>query len=348
MVTSKKITKESIWRAADDLKASGIKVTQNSVREKLGGGSFTTINKALAEREPEADSITEWLKYPGAIIGMLRMGFKHNLPFNKQHLEFLGYIVHDAYQSGEALVQSKYYKSVLQAFAACYVLVEKPTVHQAGYFLSNLYPAADNQQEVLGRVNELVNSMPPLIHRIEAEFGSRNLEVFLRDEINEISIEIVLHALAPFLPDLLAIATRKAYLRSGKPFVDDGDIVYPPSNKISTENYWLHVREQNDTFFAFLGLETHKSIHTTNNFIQFQKFLRLLNEASFKAEPVKDAEYRIVSRSPDAPIYIQYHQHQMEFTQNEFQELRSLFDNAMAQPDIQATVARMISFYGDI
>jgi hypothetical protein len=347
MVTSKKITKESIWRAADDLKASGIKVTQNSVREKLGGGSFTTINKALAEREPEPDSIAEWLKYPGAMVGMLRMGFTHHLPLNKLHIEFIGYIIHEAYQGEKGIVQSKYYKSVLRAFGACYALVDQPTVHQDGYFLSNLYSRRDDQ-DVLARIKEITESLPKFVFRGEAEFGSRNLEVFLRDEIKEIPAEAVIRALMPYFPDLLAIATRMAYLHAGKPFVDDGDIIYPPSNKVITENYWLSFQEQGSTFSMALGLSTHKSIHVCNSFIQFQRFLHLLNEKSFNVDPSKDTEYLIISTGPDAPIYIRYHQHQMEFTRSEFQELCNLFDKAMAQPDIQATIARMVSFYGDI
>ncbi|MBC1154234.1 DNA-binding protein [Escherichia coli] len=43
------ITKQDIWRAADELDAEGIRPTLAAVRKKLGSGSFTTISDAMAE-----------------------------------------------------------------------------------------------------------------------------------------------------------------------------------------------------------------------------------------------------------------------------------------------------------
>ncbi len=43
------ITVEQIWSAADALEAAGEKPTLDNVRDALGGGSFTTISKAMAQ-----------------------------------------------------------------------------------------------------------------------------------------------------------------------------------------------------------------------------------------------------------------------------------------------------------
>ncbi len=43
------ITRESIWAAAEQLAAEGVRPTQAVIRERLGGGSFTTISAAMAE-----------------------------------------------------------------------------------------------------------------------------------------------------------------------------------------------------------------------------------------------------------------------------------------------------------
>ncbi|WCI07377.1 DNA-binding protein (plasmid) [Xanthomonas hortorum pv. pelargonii] len=43
------ITKDQIWTVADQLDSDGVKPTLNAVRKKLGGGSFTTIQDAMAE-----------------------------------------------------------------------------------------------------------------------------------------------------------------------------------------------------------------------------------------------------------------------------------------------------------
>ena len=43
------LTKQDIWRCADELDAEGIRPTLAAVRKKLGSGSFTTISDAMAE-----------------------------------------------------------------------------------------------------------------------------------------------------------------------------------------------------------------------------------------------------------------------------------------------------------
>ena len=43
------LTKQDIWRCADELDAEGIRPTLAAVRKKLGSGSFTTSSDAMAE-----------------------------------------------------------------------------------------------------------------------------------------------------------------------------------------------------------------------------------------------------------------------------------------------------------
>ncbi|WP_075657552.1 DNA-binding protein [Pseudochrobactrum sp. B5] len=43
------LTKQDIWRCADELDAEGIRPTLAAVRKKLGSGSYTTISEAMAE-----------------------------------------------------------------------------------------------------------------------------------------------------------------------------------------------------------------------------------------------------------------------------------------------------------
>lgn len=53
------ITTQEIHAVATDLQAQGIKPTQTNVREKLGGGSFTTIAEALREWRQEQDQTAQ-------------------------------------------------------------------------------------------------------------------------------------------------------------------------------------------------------------------------------------------------------------------------------------------------
>ncbi|WP_345777291.1 DNA-binding protein [Xanthomonas euvesicatoria] len=43
------ITKDQIWKIADQLDADGVKPTLSAVRKKLGSGSYTTIQDAMNE-----------------------------------------------------------------------------------------------------------------------------------------------------------------------------------------------------------------------------------------------------------------------------------------------------------
>ena len=53
------ITTEQIHATADQLASEGIKPTQTNVREKLGGGSFTTIAEALRTWRQEQETVTQ-------------------------------------------------------------------------------------------------------------------------------------------------------------------------------------------------------------------------------------------------------------------------------------------------
>lgn len=74
------ITKQDIWRTADELDAEGIRPTLSAVRKKLGSGSFTTISDSMGEwksrkqataipaQEPIPATVTEQLSDAGSAI----------------------------------------------------------------------------------------------------------------------------------------------------------------------------------------------------------------------------------------------------------------------------------------
>ena len=53
------ITTEQIHATANQLASEGIKPTQTNVRERLGGGSFTTIAEALRSWRAEQETVAE-------------------------------------------------------------------------------------------------------------------------------------------------------------------------------------------------------------------------------------------------------------------------------------------------
>lgn len=74
------ITKQDIWRTADELDAEGIRPTLAAVRKKLGSGSFTTISDAMGEwksrkqatalpaQEPVPAAVSEQLAEAGSAL----------------------------------------------------------------------------------------------------------------------------------------------------------------------------------------------------------------------------------------------------------------------------------------
>jgi len=74
-------TIETIWQAADELEAEGIRPTLAAVRNKVGSGSFTTITnamgewrkrrqqEALAPAEPLSDEIAQHVDETGQRLG---------------------------------------------------------------------------------------------------------------------------------------------------------------------------------------------------------------------------------------------------------------------------------------
>lgn len=271
-------------------------------------------------------------------------------PLRRAQWEFLSFLIHRAYQNNRRqMVQGRYFKAVLQAFAAWRQLVEGQEIAQEDrYFLSNLRDtgSSDLQQ----RIDDLVRTMPSLIWNSQAEFGARNFNVAMRDGIENIHALDLNEVLAPYLPDLLPVAIRAVYSHTGKPLREvERDFMSPPISPIQTEHYWLNILVSGDTFTAGLNLSTHRSLHPINSFLQFQELAQLLEEVSADNASTHSETYSI--SGPYGQVegyYLRYMGHQMEFTRGEFEELRGLFRTALLQPDVQEAVRKMVAIYGDI
>ena len=284
-----KITKESILHAIEDLKAAGFRVTQAAVREKLGGGSYTTINKVMQEHAHEPDNVGELLRYPHAVVSMMRIGHTHSLPFTAQQMEFLGEMVHNAYQKGNQLVQSKFYASVLGAFLSCYRIIENEI--DPSFFLHNL--GFNDEHELQAVVENKIQKMPEMILRADAEFGSRNLAVVIRMAISHGHENEVRQELSKYMPDLLALAARAAYEQQKKPFTQEDQSLYPVPDKITSKNYWLHFQVFNNQLFVRLHLPTHHSTHVCVGFLEYQKLQAMFNPMSWKQDYCDEDVYRV-------------------------------------------------------
>lgn len=267
-------------------------------------------------------------------------------PLTRAQWELISFLIHDAYRSNpRQMVKGKYFSASLQAFAAWRRLASR---NDDQYFLSNLRRTDSN--DLLGRIEELVATMPALVSNGEAEFGSRNFNVAMRDEIADINALELNAALMPHLLDLLPVVTRAVHLRTRKPLYEkERDFLAHPIRPTQTKRYWLNILVSGDSFTAAIDLTTHRAIHPINSFLQFQELFQLFDEISPYNPSASSEHYWLTGPVATVDDYQwRYYGHQTTLAPDEFAELRELFALALQQPDVQNAVREMTRLYGDI
>jgi len=274
-------------------------------------------------------------------------------PLGKAQWEFISFLVHRAYQThGLQMVQGRYFKAALQAFAVWRGLLERCGLAAAqsdAYFLSNL--RRTDATDLLGRIDDLGSTMPELVGTRQAEFGTRNLNVALRDSTQALNALDLHEALAPFLADLMPVAIRAVCEQKKRPLHEvEQSYLSPPIKPVESEKYSLSVSASGASLTASLSLSTHRSLHPINSFLQFQELAQVLEEVTSENPSTHSETYGL-----DGPpitgsggYYLRYLGHQMDFSTTEFEELRGVFRLAMRRPDLAAALAEMTAIYGDI
>lgn len=273
-------------------------------------------------------------------------------PLRKVQWEFVSFLVHRAYQMHRRqMVKGRYFKATLQAFAAWRRLLEPEDEAQFdAYFLSNLRRTDTN--DLLPRIDELIETMPVLVGATQAEFGTRNFNVAMRDGIHMLNALDLHDALAPYLTDLLPVAIRSVVAQTQKPLQEiEQDYLAPPIRPTTSEHYDLSVMYSGSSLTAALSLSTHRSVHPLNSFLQFQELVQILNEVTPESPSAQSDVYWMAGppvTGSDNSYLLRFRGHQLHFSGEEIAELRDLFHRALQQPDLQSALARMAAIYGDI
>jgi predicted methyltransferase len=66
------VTPEAIWQAAEALETAGVRPTLTAVRNKIGGGSFTTITNAMGQWRGHCKKVTAVYARPEQMRTRLR------------------------------------------------------------------------------------------------------------------------------------------------------------------------------------------------------------------------------------------------------------------------------------
>lgn len=324
-------------------------------RFSVGGKKITTSDLARSLLEAAQVQHGEF----GELLGDQVESIKHiqqlaqtRQPLRKAQWEFVAFLVHRAYQSHRRqMVQGRYFKAALQAFATWRRLLEREGLSSQSdeYFLSNL--RRTDTPDLLERVDELVRTMPELVWTSQAEFGTRNFSVAMRDGIQAINALDLHDALEPFLTDLIPVAIRSVFMQTKKPLHEvEQSYLSLPIKPIESEHYSLSVLSSGTSLTAALSLSTHRSIHPINSFMQFQELSQILEEVTPENPSTHSETYWLAGPSVTglASYYLRYLGHQMNFSEAEFEQLRGVFRLARQQPDLRAALAKMAAIYGDI
>lgn len=324
-------------------------------RLSVGGRKITTSDLArslLEAAQVQHGEFGELLGDQVESIKYIQQLAQTRQPLRKAQWEFVSFLVHRAYQSHRRqMVQGRYFKAALQAFATWRRLLERqglPT-QSDDYFLSNL--RRTDTTDLLGRIDELIGTMPELVWTSQAEFGTRNLNVAMRDGIQALNALDLHDALAPFLVDLLPVAIRSVFMQTKRPLHEvEQSYLSSPIKPVESERYSLSVLSSGTSLTAALSLSTHRSINPINSFMQFQDLAQILEEVT-PENPSSQSETYWLAGPPvtgSTGYYLRYLGHQMDFSADEFDELRGVFRLAKRQPDLMAALARMTAIYGDI
>lgn len=274
--------------------------------------------------------------------------YKSNSPLRRSQWELVSYLINDAYQkNARQAVNGQYYKAALMAFSAWRRLSGKDSNDR--YFKSNLRQTGES--DLLKSIDAIVQNMPQLISNSEAEFGARNFNVAMRDEIADINVLELNDVLLPYLSDLLPVVIRAVYQRTKTPLYEkERNFMASPIRPIKSDRYWLNILVSGDSFTAGLELSTHRSIHPINSFLQFQELVQIFNEVSEDNLSASSSCYWLSAPIPNCmeSYHWRYYGHQMTLNPDEFVELKQIFATALQQGDVKQAVRGMIDIYGDI
>jgi hypothetical protein len=141
------------------------------------------------------------------------------------------------------------------------------------------------------------------------------------------------------------VLPEPVYINPKKP-LNEGQLTYlsPPIQRIDIEfkRYSLKLLLSSTSLNAVLALNTHRSMLPIKSFMQFQELSQILEDSSANP-PTQSGTYSL-----DGPpvtgagggYRLRYSGHQMDFSADEFEELRGLFRLARQQPDVMAALAR--------
>ena len=266
--------------------------------------------------------------------------------------EFLSYLVNRLYkEQALGVLQGSYLKLVIQAFEAWWSMALKYKLNlNERYFMGNLVRSQETEN-LPKKIQEVLDAMPEHIWSSEAEFASRNLNVVLRDDSQNIDPLDLHNTLKPYLPKILLLAKRAVYMQTGQPFLfrETPQGFDSPMMPIFSGQYSLMVNTANSDFSAALYLPSHRCTYTVSSYMEFVELKNLIMNVD-EYGPNLDGKRFFITGPFGASLeyYLRSFGHQLEFSQEEFTELKVLMEEASNAKQMKLIERKMLAMYGDV
>lgn len=266
--------------------------------------------------------------------------------------EFLSYLVNRLYkEQGLGILQGAYLKVVIRAFEAWWnmALKYKLNLHER-YFMSNLSRSQESEN-LSKKIQEVLNAIPEHIWSAEAEFASRNLNVVLRDDSQKIDPLDLHNTLKPYLPEILMLAKRAVYMETKEPFAFREPTLGfdAPLMPISSGKYSLMVNAANSDFSAAIYLPSHRCTYTVGSYMEFVELKNLIMNVDEYGPSLDGKRFSITGPfGTSFEYYLRNTGHQLEFNQEEFDDLKALVKKTSSAKQMQLIDRKMLAIYGDV
>ena len=332
-----------------------------STAKPFYGGRLSTgeaIRRLAEERLDEIESFGPRDSAPEALLPILA-AWRSGRPLALDDLRFLARSANNAYQrcrqdsvSRELLVAN------VSAFRDSTRLLPRAKSKEGeameGYFLGNLRVSADIGGKTLAdSVDRWIAALEDRPSQPHAEFASRNLWTYLRDEQFPDEMQVV-KTLNPYVPSLLQVAIRGHWEREREPLIErvkGSPQSGPPARLVSpiaVDGISLMPAVQEYTIGAVIEFTERKSVVEAHNPVELEDLAEVtrLARTGVVARGGTFAWNILGDRSKSYMLITDRARWQLDAT--EFKALGQCLDSLFREPSVAALIERLRYVYGRI
>jgi hypothetical protein len=331
-----------------------------STAKPFYGGRLSTgeaIRRLAEERLDEIESAGPRERADEALLRMVGL-WRSGVPLGIGDLRLLAESANTAYQRcRRAFVSKELLIANVSAFRDAVRLATggkaKSIEPEERYFLKNLGTSKDIDAKTLPEyVDKWIALLSARPSPVQAEFASRNLYAYLRDEEFPDESQLA-KTLAQYVPALLQVAVRGYWDLQGTPLIDRAQGSLPPApsrltTPIPAGNVTLVPWAREDGMGASIQLTAQNSAVVVRSLVDLEDLAELTRLAGSGIE-VRDGsfEWLLVSEKPKT-FMLSTDRAWWRLDAKDFESFAECLDSLFREPSIVALVERLRYAYGHI